>query len=31
VRPDRPAPEDRLARGLPQAELARVVDALERI
>ena len=31
VRPDRPAPEDRLARGLPQHELDAVVDALEAI
>ena len=30
VRPDRPAPEDRLARGIAQQELAQVVDALER-
>lgn len=29
VRPDRPAPEDRLARGIAPQELARVVDALE--
>lgn len=29
VRADRPAPEDRLARGIPTAELRRVVDSLE--
>ena len=29
VRPDRPAPEDRLARGIPPSELDHVVDALE--
>jgi hypothetical protein len=29
VRPDRPAPEDRLARGIAPQELARVADALE--
>lgn len=29
VRPDRPAPEDRLAEGIPVRQLARVVDALE--
>ena len=29
VRPDRPAPEDRLAKGIPPRELAHVVDALE--
>lgn len=29
VRPDRPAPEDRLARGIAPQELAEVVDALE--
>ena len=29
VRPDREAPDDRLARGIPPAELARVVDSLE--
>jgi hypothetical protein len=31
VRADRPPPEDRLARGLPIAELGRVVDSLERV
>lgn len=31
VRPDRPAPEDRLAKGIPARELARVVDALEAV
>jgi len=31
VRPDRPPPEDRLARGLPAAELERVVGSLERV
>jgi hypothetical protein len=31
VRPDRPAPDDRLARGIPPDELARVVDSLEAI
>jgi hypothetical protein len=31
VRPDRPPPEDRLARGLPPADLSRVVTALEQI
>ena len=31
VRPDRPPPADRLARGIPPAELARVVTALEQI
>jgi hypothetical protein len=31
VRPDRQAPSDRLARGLPADELAGVVDALERV
>jgi hypothetical protein len=31
VRPDRPPPEDRLAKGIPPRELARVVDALEAI
>ena len=31
VRPDRPAPEDRLARGMPPRELSKVVDALEAI
>lgn len=31
VRPDRPAPDDRLAQGLPARELALVVDALEGI
>ena len=31
VRPDRPPPEDRLARGISTQELARVVDSLERI
>lgn len=31
VRPDRPAPDDRLARGVPADELARVVAALERV
>jgi hypothetical protein len=31
VRPDRLPPEDRLARGIPAAELARVVDSLERV
>jgi hypothetical protein len=29
VRPDRPAPEDRLAKGIAPRELAHVVDALE--
>jgi hypothetical protein len=31
VRPDRAAPDDRLARGIPADELARVVDSLEAI
>ncbi len=31
VRGDRPAPEDRLARGISPAELRRVVEALERV
>lgn len=31
VRPDRPAPQDRLAAGVPVRDLARVVDALERV
>jgi hypothetical protein len=31
VRPDRPAPQDRLARGIPPSDLERVVDALEAI
>jgi hypothetical protein len=31
VRPDRPPPEDRLARGLSPQELSRVVDSLERL
>jgi hypothetical protein len=31
VRANRPAPEDRLARGISTQELARVVDSLERI
>jgi hypothetical protein len=31
VRQDREPPEDRLARGIPPAELARVVEALERV
>jgi hypothetical protein len=31
VRHDRPAPADRLARGLPVAELERIVDSLERV
>jgi hypothetical protein len=31
VRPDREAPDDRLARGIPPDELARVVDSLEAI
>lgn len=31
VRPDRSAPDDRLARGIPPDELARVVDSLEAI
>jgi hypothetical protein len=31
LRPDRPPPEDRLARGIPTSELRRVVDSLERI
>jgi len=31
VRPDRPAPEDRLARGVPPPELLRVVESLERL
>jgi hypothetical protein len=29
VRPDRPAPDDRLAGGVPVDELRNVVDALE--
>jgi hypothetical protein len=31
VQPDRPAPEERLARGIPPRDLARVVDAFEAI
>jgi hypothetical protein len=31
VRPDRPQPQDRLARGIPPADLSRIVTALERI
>ena len=31
VRLDRPAPEDRLAKGIPPRELAHVVDALEHV
>jgi hypothetical protein len=31
VRPDRPPPEDRQAKGIPPRELARVVEALEAI
>ena len=31
VRKDRPTPEDRLARGLPIADLSRVVESLEKI
>jgi hypothetical protein len=31
VRPDRPPPEDRLARGIPINELRRVVESLERL
>jgi hypothetical protein len=31
VRHDRPPPVDRLARGLPLAELARIVESLERV
>ena len=31
VRPTRPAPEDRLSRGVSPARLTRVVDALERV
>ncbi len=31
VRPDRPAPEDRLAKGSDPSELGRVVDALEAV
>jgi hypothetical protein len=31
VRPNRPPPEDRFARGIPVSELAVVVDSLERI
>jgi hypothetical protein len=31
VRPDRPAPDDRLARGIPAEELTRVVDSLEAV
>jgi hypothetical protein len=31
VRPDRPAPEDRLAKGIGTSELDRVVDALEAV
>jgi hypothetical protein len=31
VRPDRSPPEDRLARGIPSQELARVVESLERL
>jgi hypothetical protein len=31
VRPDRPPPDDRLARGLPINEIGRVVESLERL
>jgi hypothetical protein len=31
VRPDRPAPEDRLAKGIAPSELGKVVDALEAV
>ncbi len=31
VRPDRPAPPDRLARGIPGSDLRRVVESLERL
>ena len=31
VRPDRPPPTDRRGRGIPQAELRKVVESLERI
>jgi hypothetical protein len=31
VRPDRPRPEDRLARGIPIPDLARVVQSLEKL
>jgi hypothetical protein len=31
VRPDRPAPEDRLARGVPISDLRSVVESLERL
>ena len=31
VRPDRPPPDDRLGRGVPVAELERVVESLERV
>jgi hypothetical protein len=31
VRQDRPPPVDRLARGLPVAELDRIVESLERV
>jgi hypothetical protein len=31
VRPDRPPPEDRLARGLPIEDLRRIVESLERL
>jgi hypothetical protein len=31
VRADRPPPDDRLARGMPVADLRRVVDSLERV
>jgi hypothetical protein len=31
IRPDRPAPDDRLARGIPADELTRVVDSLEAV
>ena len=31
VQPDRPPPQDRLARGIPPADLSRIVAALERI
>ena len=31
VRPDRPAPEDRLAKGIGTSELGQVVDALEAV
>ena len=31
IRPDRPPPEDRTARGIALADVERAVDALERI